>query len=103
MYVLKQGIKSDHHRRWSLPDRTFFGYGACHILAGVFLETSASRLLCGASYPGRRLFRISRLRNQLTAIRSVTSCLEHHKRVWSSQYADCSRQSRESTFSRRLT
>lgn len=32
MYVLKQGMKSDPHRRWSLPDRIFFGYGACHAL-----------------------------------------------------------------------
>ncbi|MFM8990442.1 MAG: hypothetical protein ACKOUS_12560 [Alphaproteobacteria bacterium] len=24
-------------RRWKQPDRIFFGFGACHILAGVFL------------------------------------------------------------------
>lgn len=24
--------------RWKQPDRVFFGFGACHILAGVFLE-----------------------------------------------------------------
>ncbi|MBK5948222.1 hypothetical protein CH339_05140 [Rhodobium orientis] len=37
MYVLKPGIKRDPERRWALPDRIFFGFGACHILAGVFL------------------------------------------------------------------
>jgi hypothetical protein len=38
MYILKQGIKKDPVRQWALPDRIFFGYGACHILAGVFLR-----------------------------------------------------------------
>jgi len=38
MYVLKPGIKQDAQRRWALPDRIFFGHGACHILAGVYLE-----------------------------------------------------------------
>ena len=38
MYILKHGIKRDPIRRWALPDRIFFGYGACHILAGVFLR-----------------------------------------------------------------
>jgi len=38
MYTLKPGIKQNAVRRWSLPDRIFYGHGACHILAGVFLE-----------------------------------------------------------------
>ncbi len=38
MYVLKRGIKKDPERRWALPDRIFFGYGACHILAGTSQE-----------------------------------------------------------------
>jgi hypothetical protein len=38
MYVLKHGIKKSPEKRWALPDRIFFGYGACHILAGAFLE-----------------------------------------------------------------
>ena len=37
MYRLKPGIKQDPERRWALPDRIFFGFGACHILAGTFL------------------------------------------------------------------
>jgi len=37
MYVLKPGIKRDPVRRWALPDRVFFGHGACHILAGAYL------------------------------------------------------------------
>jgi len=38
MYVLKPGVKKNPLRRWRLPDRIFFGYGACHILAGVYLQ-----------------------------------------------------------------
>jgi hypothetical protein len=38
MYILAAGIKSDPVRRWALPDRVFFGHGACAILAGVYLR-----------------------------------------------------------------
>jgi hypothetical protein len=38
MYKLKPGTKQDLERQWRLPDRIFFGYGACHILAHAFLE-----------------------------------------------------------------
>jgi len=31
------GIKSHPERRLKQPDRIFLGFGACHILAGVFL------------------------------------------------------------------
>jgi hypothetical protein len=42
MYFLKSGIKDDPELRWNLPDRIFFGYGACHILAGVYLDVFPS-------------------------------------------------------------
>ena len=42
-YRLKPGIKEDPARRWNLPDRIFFGHGACHILAGVFLNSPYGR------------------------------------------------------------
>lgn len=38
MYWPAPGIKKHPERRWNQPDRAFFGFGACHILAGVFLE-----------------------------------------------------------------
>ena len=38
MYWPVPGIKRYPERRWNQPDRIFFGFGACHILAGVFLE-----------------------------------------------------------------
>lgn len=38
MYWPKPEIKKHPELRWNQPDRIFFGFGACHILAGVFLE-----------------------------------------------------------------
>ncbi len=38
MYKVKPGIKRDPEKRWALPDRIFFGHGACHILAGTYLR-----------------------------------------------------------------
>lgn len=62
MYVLKRGIKKDPERRWALPDRIFFGYGACHILAGVFLERlpldgfHAERILPDEGFSGNHIY-----------------------------------------------
>lgn len=39
MHFLRPGIREDPVRRWNLPDRVFFGRGACHILAGVYLQS----------------------------------------------------------------
>jgi hypothetical protein len=38
MYHVSREVKRDPRRRWALPDRVFFGHGACGILAGVFLR-----------------------------------------------------------------
>lgn len=38
MYQPPPGIKRDAVRRWNQTDRVFFGHGACHILAGVYLS-----------------------------------------------------------------
>jgi hypothetical protein len=38
MYVLKPDVKGEPPKLWGLTDRIFFGNGACHILAGVFLR-----------------------------------------------------------------
>lgn len=93
MYALKQGIKADPHRRWSLPDRVFFGYGACHILAGVFPEQPplpsfyAERVIPAGDLLGNRVY----VTNGVVAFdhhgySSRDRLLEHHQRVWSSQY-----------------
>ena len=62
MYVLKPGVKRDPVRRWALPDRIFFGHGACHILAGVYLEAPPFKGLYGerieplAGAPGSHVY-----------------------------------------------
>lgn len=93
MYVLKQGIKADPHRQWSLPDRIFFGYGACHILAGVFLDQPplpgfyAERIIPAEGFLGNHVY----VTNGVVAFDyhgySIRKrLLEHHTRVWSRQY-----------------
>jgi hypothetical protein len=62
MYRLKPGIKQDPLSRWKLPDRAFFGHGACHILAGIYLESApragfrAERIIPGEGYAGNHIF-----------------------------------------------
>ena len=62
MYKMKPGVKQDPVRRWALPDRIFFGNGACHILAGVFLRSPplpgfyAERILPGDGFAGNHIF-----------------------------------------------
>ncbi|GEO85012.1 MULTISPECIES: hypothetical protein [Alphaproteobacteria] len=90
MYVLKHGIKKDPVRRWGLPDRIFFGYGACHILAGVYLERPplkgflAERIVPAEGFAGAHIyvtdgvvafdFHGYSLRDRLLA---------HHRKGWS--------------------
>ncbi|WP_370208621.1 hypothetical protein [Pararhodobacter marinus] len=62
MYRLKPGIKQDPLHRWRLPDRIFFGHGACHILAGVYLHDAplpgfrAERIIPGDGKPGNHVY-----------------------------------------------
>lgn len=90
MYVLKPGIKKDLPRQWALPDRIFFGHGACHILAGVYLDQPplagfhAERIIPIGNFSGNHVYVTDGIiafdyhgysrRNRL---------LEHHRRVWS--------------------
>jgi len=94
MYVLKPGIKADPHRRWSLPDRIFFGYGACHILAGVFLDRPplpgfhAERVIPAEGFPGGNHVYVTDgvIAFDYHGYSGRDRLLEHHKRVWSTQY-----------------
>lgn len=90
MYVLKPGIKRDPVRRWALPDRIFFGHGACHILAGVYLRRPplagfrAERIIPAEGFAGAHVyvtdgtvafdFHGYSLRDRLLA---------HHRKGWS--------------------
>ncbi len=90
MYVLKPGIKKDPQRRWNLPDRIFFGYGTCHILAGAFLERPplagfhAERIVPGEGFWGNHVY----VTDGVVAFDYHGYCgrgrlLEHHRRGWS--------------------
>lgn len=90
MYVLKPGIKRDPVRRWALPDRIFFGHGACHILAGVYLRRPplagfrAERIIPAEGFAGAHVtvtdgtiafdYHGYSLRDRL---------LDHHRKGWS--------------------
>ncbi|WP_205520547.1 hypothetical protein [Tropicibacter sp. Alg240-R139] len=59
---MKPGVKKDPERRWALPDRVIFGNGACHILAGVYLQAPplpgfyAERTLPGDGFAGNHIY-----------------------------------------------
>ena len=95
MYQLKPGIKKDPARRWALPDRIFFGNGACAILAGVYLREAplpdfyAERIIPGEGFAGNHIYVTDgvvafdyhgySLRNRL---------LLHHTMGWMNRYAE---------------
>lgn len=98
MYVLKHGIKKDPVRRWALPDRVFFGHGACAILAGAYLARPpiagfhAERIVPAQDFAGNHIYVTDgvlafdyhgySLRDRLLA---------HHRKGWSGRYEgwDC--------------
>lgn len=90
MYVLKRGIKKDPQRRWNLPDRIFFGYGACHILAGAFLDHPplagfhAERIVPDEGFSGNHIY----VTDGVVAFdyhgySSRERLLKHHRKGWS--------------------
>lgn len=62
MYWLSSQVKRDPDRRWALPDRIFFGRGACHILAGMYLKLvplegfHAERIVPAEGFAGTHVF-----------------------------------------------
>ena len=94
MYVLKPGIKKDPVRRWALPDRVFFGYGACHILAGVYLTDPplpgfrAERIIPIEGLAGNHIF----LSDGVLAFDYHGYCgraklVAHHRKGWTGLHA----------------
>lgn len=94
MYRLKPGIKADPLRRWALPDRVFFGHGACAILAGAFLlhpprpGWHAERMVPGDGFAGNHIF----VTDGVTAFDYHGYCnrlslLRHHTGQWSTASA----------------
>jgi hypothetical protein len=90
MYILKHGIKKDPVRRWALPDRIFFGYGACHILAGVFLRNPpmngfhAERIIPAEGFAGNHVYVTDgRLAFDYHGYSSRERLFAHHATGWS--------------------
>jgi hypothetical protein len=90
MYILKHGIKKDPVRRWALPDRIFFGYGACHILAGVFLRNPpmkgfhAERITPAEGFAGNHIYVTDGLiAFDCHGYSSRERLLAHHAKGWS--------------------
>lgn len=91
MYRARPGIKQDHVRRWALPDRIFFGHGACHILAGVYLAEAplpgfhAERILPHAGRPGGHMYVTDGvIAFDYHGYSQRDRLLAHHRRVWES-------------------
>ena len=90
MYSLKPGIKQNPERRWALPDRIFFGHGACHILAGVYLRDVgipgffAERIIPANGLPGNHIF-ISdgNIAFDYHGYSGRGRLLLHHRKIWS--------------------
>ena len=91
MYVLKHGIKKNPEKRWALPDRIFFGYGACHILAGVFVQHPplegfyVERIIPNEGFSGAHMY----VTNGIIAFdyhgySGRERLLEHHGKGWAS-------------------
>lgn len=95
MYVLGPGIKKDPERRWALPDRIFFGHGACHILAGVYLDDPplpgffAERVIPRDDRPGGHAYVTDgTIAFDHHGYAARDRLLAHHERGWRSRYED---------------
>lgn len=92
MYVLAPWKKADPVIRWNLPDRIFFGHGACHILAGVFInEQIAPQFrpfwIRPENHPGSHVFvSDGELAFDYHGYSNLERLKAHHFRVWERQY-----------------
>jgi hypothetical protein len=93
MYFLRPEIKEDPRKRWSLPDRIFFGHGACHILAGVHLLEFANSgfspvwLRPARGFSGNHIFLRGRdVAFDFRGYSRLDRLLAHHHRGWSAKF-----------------
>lgn len=93
MYRLAAWKKADPLTRWNLPDRIFFGHGACHILAGVFLAeaidtTFRAYWVRPKRYPGEHVFvSDGEIAFDYHGYSARTRLVRHHRKVWRCQYS----------------
>lgn len=94
MYIMKPGMKRQPEKHWSLPDRIFFGHGACQILAGVYLcdlplaSFHAERIVPRENKPGNHIFVTDGvLAFDYHGYSLRSRLLEHHARCWSRSHS----------------
>jgi hypothetical protein len=95
MYRLKPGIKEDPLRRWALPDRIFFGHGACHILAGTYLDRAplpgfrAEWIVPEEGLPGTHIYVTDgEIAFDYHGYSRRGRLLDHHRRGWAGRYLE---------------
>ncbi len=80
--------------RWNLPDKIFFGYGACHILAGAFVQenidpTFKPYWIKPPRHPGNHIFvSDGRIAFDYHGYSHRDRLLAHHRKVWTHQHPD---------------
>ncbi len=93
MYWPDPEIKKDPYKRWHRPDRIFFGYGACHILAGVYLNQSQYCACYGEwivprhGLPGHHMYVTDgQISFDFHGYTRRDALLSHHRHGWSRRY-----------------
>ena len=95
MYKLDPKVKHDPQKRWALPDRIFFGHGACPILAGVYLLNPpregfyAVRIIPKREMFGNHIFVTNgSVSFDYHGYSTYNNLLRHHIKGWSKEYKD---------------
>jgi hypothetical protein len=94
MYILDSWKKEDPVVRWNLPDRIFFGHGACHILAGVFLRQEVESSfkpfwIKSVKHPGMHVFvSDGQIAFDYHGYSALDRLEKHHRKVWKHQFSD---------------
>lgn len=98
MYWISGKKKRDPHLRWALPDRIFFGRGACHILAGAYLRLLpssgfyAERIIPDAGHSGNHIYVTDGIiAFDFHGYTVRERLLAQHRRGWSARYPGWSR------------
>ena len=98
MYVPKPNIRNDLERFWALPDRVIFGNGACHILAGMYLQTPpltgfhAEKITPVDRFSGNHVYMTDgEIAFDYHGYSASERLLEHFRKGWSQKYPgwDC--------------
>ncbi len=97
MFRLKKGIKRNPQKRWELPDRVFFGFGACHILAGTYLEYLARPefyavwIKPDSDYYGNHIFVTDgEIAFDYHGYCQYDRLVKHHKKIWVQEHSSWS-------------